>query len=114
MDSWNKCGPMMFYGVVSRFSGVAMFANMKNAFLAGALIAISMPMTSMAADMIQYSHQRAAPKDTYYRTYAAQETCSRNVVSYRAPYERHSELVTLCHPPLNWHLSPSSATSWAP
>ena len=93
-----------------------MFANSKSIFLAAAFLAISIPTMSSAADMIQYGQDRAPSQKTYYRSsYDVQrETCSNNIVSYRAPYERHTELVTLCHAPLRWNLGPSSATTWSP
>ncbi len=90
--------------------------------LIAALAAVTMPAASFAADMIPYGHDQPRRHRNHYQPRTAENTysnriemrCSENIVSYQAPYQRHTELVTLCHPPLNWRTEPSTATIWSP
>ncbi len=98
-----------------------MFAKPKTLLIA-TFAALSMPAASFAADMIIYGQDQAPRHATHYQQRVAQNAysnhaemrCSENIVSYRAPYQRHTERVTLCHPPLNWRTEPSTATIWSP
>jgi len=99
-----------------------MSSHLKSRALIAAFAILLAPAASFAADMIVYSHDQAPRYKTHYQQRAIQSAysnhaemrCSENVVSYRSPYERRSEVVTLCHPPLNWRTSPSTATIWSP
>jgi hypothetical protein len=99
-----------------------MSANIRRTALIAAFTILSMPATSFAADMIIYGRDQAPRHTTHYQpratesayTNRAEMRCDENVVSYRSPYERRTEVVTLCHPPLNWRTEPSTATIWSP
>ncbi|CUX60425.1 hypothetical protein G3A56_20445 [Rhizobium oryzihabitans] len=99
-----------------------MSANLKSTALFAALTVFLAPAASFAADMIVYGQDQAPRHKTHYHQRVAQNVysnqaemrCSENVVSYQSPYERHKEVVTLCHPPLNWRTGPSTATIWSP
>lgn len=90
--------------------------------LIAALAAVTMPAASFAADMVVYGQHQPSGHGDHYQSHRAENTysnraeirCSENIVSYQAPYQRHTELVTLCHPPLNWRTEPSTATIWSP
>lgn len=90
--------------------------------LIAAFAVVTMPAASFAADMIIYGPDQPPRHNTHHEprvavnTYSnhAEMRCSENIVSYRAPYQRHTELVTFCHPPLNWRTEPSTATIWSP
>lgn len=99
-----------------------MSADLKSSALIAAFAILITPAASFAADMILYGRDQAPRHNTHYQSRAtasayansAEMRCTENVVSYRSPYERHTELVTLCHPPLNWRTGPSTATIWSP
>jgi hypothetical protein len=99
-----------------------MSSHLKSRTLIAAFAILLAPAASFAADMIVYSHDQAPRHKTHYQQRAVQNAYSdhaemrysENVVSYRSPYERHTEVVRLCHPPLNWRTSPSTATIWSP
>ncbi|WP_137453654.1 hypothetical protein [Rhizobium sp. AU243] len=90
--------------------------------LIAAFATLSISGTSFAADMTVYREERVLPHNTHHQpqrienTYSnpAEMRCTENIVSYRSPYERRTEQVTLCHPPLNWRTGPSTATIWSP
>lgn len=99
-----------------------MSAYPRRILLIAAFAVSSIPGTSHAADITVYHEERALTHKTHHQpqrienTYSnpVQMSCTENVVSYRSPYERHTEQVTLCHPPLNWRTGPSTATIWSP
>lgn len=102
--------------------GRAMSAYPRRILLIAAFAASSIPGTSHAADTTVYRAERVLPHKTHHQPQRNENTssnpvqmnCTENIVSYRSPYERHTEQVTLCHPPLNWRTGPSTATIWSP
>ncbi len=92
--------------------------NLRSSALITAFAILATPIASFAADTILYGHDQVPGHKTHYQPRAdanpAEMRCTDNLVSYRSPYERHTEVVTLCHPPLNWRTEPSTATIWSP
>ncbi|CVI59595.1 conserved hypothetical protein [Agrobacterium deltaense NCPPB 1641] len=118
---WNSlCAKHVLLRCSTR--GRAMSAHPGRILLIAAVATLSISGTSPAADMTVYREERVLPHKTHHQprrienTYSnsAEMRCTENVVSYRSPYERHTEQVTLCHPPLNWQTGPSTATIWSP
>ncbi|CUX47697.1 conserved hypothetical protein [Agrobacterium deltaense RV3] len=118
---WNSlCAQHVLLRCSTR--GRAMSAHPGRILLIAAVATLSIPGISPAADMTVYREERVSPHKAHYRpqrienTYSncAEMRCTENIVSYRSPYERHTEQVTLCHPPLNWRTGPSTATIWSP
>lgn len=92
-----------------------MSAYLRRILLTAAFAVLSIPTTSLAADMIVYGREQVSPHKTHYQPRAVEKMgCTENLVSYRSPYQRRTELVTLCHPPINWRTGPSTATIWSP
>ncbi|MDR6703007.1 hypothetical protein EDB97_102306 [Agrobacterium tumefaciens] len=92
-----------------------MSAYSRRILLTAAFAVLSIPTTSLAADMVVYGREQVSPHKTHHQTRTVEKMgCTENLVSYRSPYQRHTELVTLCHPPINWRTGPSTATIWSP
>ncbi|MDZ7927882.1 MAG: hypothetical protein U5L46_12795 [Agrobacterium sp.] len=99
-----------------------MSVNFRKTCVIAAFAILSVPAASFAADMITYGKEPAPRYKTHQQPRAVANVyttrtplrCDENVVSYRAPYERRTEVVTLCHPPLNWQTEASTATIWSP
>ncbi|MFK0205850.1 hypothetical protein [Agrobacterium sp. NPDC090283] len=99
-----------------------MSAYPRRILLIAAFATLSISGTSLAADMTVYREERVSPYKTHHQprrienihSNPAETRCSENIVSYRSPYERYTEPVTLCHPPINWRTGPSTATIWSP
>lgn len=79
------------------------------AMAAASAICLAGAAQAVAADLLTYGQYRGETARSYhppkpYKHYRAAryEVCEQLQVRYRAPYEPRKEIVTLCHPPLNW------------
>lgn len=99
-----------------------MSINLRRTCVVAVFAVLSIPAASFAADMITHGRETAPKYKVHHHpravanVYAAGAPlrCNENIVSYRSPYERHTEVVTVCHPPLNWQTESSTATIWSP
>lgn len=63
---------------------------------------------TQAADMLTYptvapgAYRPPPPRKVYYQPAYRELECTQAVVTYRFPYEPHSEIITHCHPPIDW------------
>lgn len=66
------------------------------------VLAIFMTMASPALSADDISYEQYAAQQNSYEAGQTSEDCDQLRVTYRTPYEPHSEVVTVCTPPFEW------------